>query len=636
MTEGNGVGPAGVLTPLRRNRFFYGKLMDTRHWELEQEYGIRSRRLINQLGLGSGILCGLRVTIGSGGVVCIAPGVAVDGRGREIVLGAAVTLERVDQPKDDCGHPLGEPIRSGFVTIWLCYRECGSEHTRVADGDCGHADHCVPGLLDERFWVRIGTDLPATPPGLSSDACESIFHAPPGGVPRRQVVEQLLAGPCIDPADSCVPLATVKLDDAGDAVAVGVDCRAPLYSNEEIFDLLMCLASRVDACCDGHATANAPRVLAVWPPLKGEIGEEDLRTFVGERRLEMVFERDMRDLGLDKPDSWLGVWQIDSQGVARLALERAGGAFVHVSPGAGQEGVAYDVDVDGERNGGDIAFVVMMRSTVGGDIAAADDGAALDADFAGTGLTATEREKLWGLAPDGGVEPGLQVREHLLLPALPGLPSGDGVEGGELHGAVARPQIGAVKAPPQLLTVRPAGAKTLSMSNPATADEAQRFLRLPRLQFTLTRAIAEASLKQVDGWLRAFTTQHDGPPTFGFNRVGLSLASVDVNPDSTVTFAVDLDRTAFDAGMVELLVIVRPGAAPAGAEPLGADEPHDLLDADFKGTSLAKQAVVTIFDGGSVGRVDTLDQQPTDGATLHDGAPGGLVHYSFNVSRIQS
>jgi hypothetical protein len=634
MTEGNGVRSAGVLTPLRRNRFFYGKLMDTRHWELEQEYGIQSRRLINRLGLGAGILCGLDVRIGDDGAVCISPGVAVDPHGREIVVGETVMLERVDQPTDDCGRAVGDPVRGGDVTIWLCYHECGSEYTRLANGDCGHREQCVPGLLDERFSVRIGADLPEGP-GLSCEECHAIFPADPAGPPQRRVIADTLAGPCCDPAGCCVALATVSINSDGFPTDVGLDCRTPLYSNEELLDLILCLASRVERCCHQHPAQLAPRVMDVWPPLKGEISEDELLEFHQQRRLEIVFEREMRDLALDQPDSWLGVWQIGADGVARLPLARASGAFAHVAPLPGQDAVAYDVDVDGERNREDIVYVVMMRAAPGGDIVARDDGAALDAEFAATGLTDDERARLWKLEPDRSLQ-SIDVRDHVLLAAGPSLPSGDGVEGGEFHGAAARTKAVEILPPPQLLSVWPAGAATLNPFRGDGAAEARRFLERPQLQFVISRAIAESSLKEIGTWMRAFTTNRDGP-IYGFNEIKAGFADIAMSePDGPVTVSVDLDPETFQRQQCEVLVILRPGAAPAGVEPLGVKDPQDLLDADFNGTSLDKQTVITIFDHGDTPPLAGLDPIATDGQDLFDGSAGGLMHYSFTVFGFQA
>src|SRR5206468_11586399 len=47
----------GTLTPPQRNKYFYGKLMDVPHFQMEQTYGNWKRWLLNRLALGEGVLC---------------------------------------------------------------------------------------------------------------------------------------------------------------------------------------------------------------------------------------------------------------------------------------------------------------------------------------------------------------------------------------------------------------------------------------------------------------------------------------------------------------------------------------------------------------------------------------------------
>src|SRR3712207_2233299 len=84
---------AGGLTPPRRNNYFYGKLLDVPHLEMEQRYARDLRLLGNRLGLGAGVLCGLPVTAGTAGTVVVGPGVAVDAAGREIVVSSPFALD---------------------------------------------------------------------------------------------------------------------------------------------------------------------------------------------------------------------------------------------------------------------------------------------------------------------------------------------------------------------------------------------------------------------------------------------------------------------------------------------------------------------------------------------------------------
>jgi hypothetical protein len=73
----------GVLTAPRRNNYYFSKLMDVVHFQLEQNYGNGMRRMLNRLSLGEGVLCGLLVEKSADGKVCVGAGVAIDLAGRD-------------------------------------------------------------------------------------------------------------------------------------------------------------------------------------------------------------------------------------------------------------------------------------------------------------------------------------------------------------------------------------------------------------------------------------------------------------------------------------------------------------------------------------------------------------------------
>jgi hypothetical protein len=242
-------GPA-LVVPVR-NRYFYGKLLDVRHFELEQAYLVGRRRLLNRLGLGAGVLCGLEVTATPEGQIQISAGVAVDGRGREIVVPSASCVTNPAQVTDDLGRPLGDPLTSGDVTICLAYLECDAEPVPVLVGDCTAEEACAPSSVIERFRILVREGLPDTPPGgLDDAACDAIFPESQG--PDHDV--RLAACETISPScawgDDCVVLATATLPSEGQALAVDACTdRTTVYSNAMLFDLLACLADRVAACC---------------------------------------------------------------------------------------------------------------------------------------------------------------------------------------------------------------------------------------------------------------------------------------------------------------------------------------------------------------------------------------------------
>ena len=86
--------PAGVFADdggqLRspvRNRYFYGKLLDTHHFELETAYLNHKRWLINRLVHGWGVVCGLDVNSARPHeAITVGPGMALDKCGREIIV----------------------------------------------------------------------------------------------------------------------------------------------------------------------------------------------------------------------------------------------------------------------------------------------------------------------------------------------------------------------------------------------------------------------------------------------------------------------------------------------------------------------------------------------------------------------
>jgi hypothetical protein len=90
-----------------RNRYFTGKRMKSAAYVLEQEYGIGRRRLINRSVLGWGVVRGFALSLArdgaegsgrdagsDGAILTIAPGLALDRHGREIVLEGPVSISR--------------------------------------------------------------------------------------------------------------------------------------------------------------------------------------------------------------------------------------------------------------------------------------------------------------------------------------------------------------------------------------------------------------------------------------------------------------------------------------------------------------------------------------------------------------
>lgn len=299
-----------VLREPRRNKYFYGKRMDVQHFQMEQDYGKLKQWLLNRLTLGKGVLCGLRVSV-SGGHVCVDPGVAIDGLGREVIVPMSYCLDPVVVDDGCCGvhrtrpttpaggnggttgpsthGPVGAPAntgnrRSGKVvdgrfTLWLCYRECLTDHQPVMVSECGTRDECAAGTLVESFCLKFAPGM--APPLGDPDWCGGLWAkgndeflptsleeaqkaaAQAALDSRRHALCELFDGDC-DPieGDPCVPLAWVQVSDG---VVTTESClvRPRIYSNQKLLDLILCLAAKVDECCNDHPPATPLQVRSV-------------------------------------------------------------------------------------------------------------------------------------------------------------------------------------------------------------------------------------------------------------------------------------------------------------------------------------------------------------------------------------
>ena len=107
------------MTGFERPRYFAGKLVTADDFELEQRYHIERRRLLNRMLHGAGVVSGLGVTAGKQGTVTVAPGFALDPRGREIL---------VCEPEQLAIPDTGEP-----VSVCLLYTEVETDRATIRE-----------------------------------------------------------------------------------------------------------------------------------------------------------------------------------------------------------------------------------------------------------------------------------------------------------------------------------------------------------------------------------------------------------------------------------------------------------------------------------------------------------------------
>ena len=139
--------------PFERNRYFYGKLLTVRDFEVEQRYHSSKRALLNRLVHGSGVVCGLGVTASDESTLMIESGMALDYQGREIVL--LETLFRKLQMLE------GQETLAGRKDAYLClsYAEEDVEPVNATGAEVGAQRQFD--LTREGYRLFLTTETPA-------------------------------------------------------------------------------------------------------------------------------------------------------------------------------------------------------------------------------------------------------------------------------------------------------------------------------------------------------------------------------------------------------------------------------------------------------------------------------------------
>lgn len=598
--------------PLERNRFFPRKLMEVRHWQAEQAYHRHARELGTRLGTGSGVLCGLEVTLTEAGTLVITSGVAADGYGRLVVVPEDLEVD----PSRLSGIPAtDEPVRDGVVTVSVCYRECGIDQVVLPSESCDDQVRTLPGMVRESYCVRVtegATERVGLPDGLCEAACAEDLDAEG----RRAVIDRLDPKPCACEQE-CVPLATVTFADG--RPELGTSVRTVIRSNRELLDLILCLADRLDECCGPTPVATAPRITALWP--LPDADGASLKEFTRTRRLEIAFDQDMAEQGLDVPEPWLGVWILPKPALthvvqaARLWVGRSGAPLAHVTAPPGGDAAVYEVKLPNLRAGDRV--LVMVRSTVAGAIRASGaTGLALDADLAGTSLSVADRDALWAITPGGTAgQPAVAG-----VPSPP-LPSGEGTAGGDLHVLLTQPAK--VEPPPRLISVDPVGG---------VFDDSDWNKLRERGAFgiVVSRALAAEALDSPKNWLRMWYATLDGEIGFAATELALKLGDREELADGSVRYSFRFDGLPEFTKHWQVLWQLRSGPSTDPGAPLGDAAPQLLLDADFPGTALDSQTLFGLWQG-AVDQFPFLNPVSTAGQQLWDDTAGGLAHWGVTT-----
>jgi hypothetical protein len=221
----------------RRNRYFSGKLLAPSDLQMEQDYGRGGDAQLARLVLGAGVVCGLEVTAAAAGDgIRVAPGLALDGWGRRIVVPCAV----------DVNLPYAPPLPA-TMAVRLHHR------TREADlspAAVGHDEEAAQaGTWIEDYDVEICEAAAPAPAPDCGEATLELIRAGQVAEALALLARMASVGAVSDPG---VTLATITASaDAG----LTVDphgARGVVPTNVALLQLIACLAARVEDCCAHH------------------------------------------------------------------------------------------------------------------------------------------------------------------------------------------------------------------------------------------------------------------------------------------------------------------------------------------------------------------------------------------------
>ena len=240
-----------------RNNYFYGKLLDVFHLEMEQEYFNSKRWLLNRLVTGPGVVCGLKVELSDDEKsIEVLPGLAIDRCGREIIVPARSRpyplpempqYEAPDQaakarhrrPQDEYERPYYCEIP--FAHVAICYHECKSDPVPALAGDCDSQSWCASGSVREQYSIEIKRGFAPT---RNMYFPREIVE---GGKINYGNLVDFVTGSCRPlPDDCCIPLVNVELRESDNGWQPELDNRVTpiVYTNRLLYQLINSLMGR--------------------------------------------------------------------------------------------------------------------------------------------------------------------------------------------------------------------------------------------------------------------------------------------------------------------------------------------------------------------------------------------------------
>lgn len=246
-----------ALRSFSRPRYFYGQLLDVRHFESEQAYFKRKQWMHNRLIDGFGVVCGLDVQVGADDhSVVVMPGLALDRQGREIVVPTRSRSIAIPErpPSDPAPNGGGSGYNAGssggrngedhcdddWMHLVICYEECKTDPEPVMAGGCDTTTRCSPGAIREGYSLSLE-------PGKAPDIpLDPVIHGLVKGnnINYRALVEWVSA-PCdCDGGPGCITLANIHLPAADKTLElsdIDISVRPIVYGLDLLFEMVLAL-----------------------------------------------------------------------------------------------------------------------------------------------------------------------------------------------------------------------------------------------------------------------------------------------------------------------------------------------------------------------------------------------------------
>jgi hypothetical protein len=252
--------PSDLRSPVRNN-YFYGKLLDVFHLEMEQEYFNSKRWLLNRLIAGPGVVCGLKVELtGDEKGVVILPGLAIDRCGREVIVATRSPRQLLPDLPPYEPNQSAKGLRGGeagynrqaeyerhyyceipFAHVVLCYHECKTDPVPALASDCESEAWCASGSIREQYSIEIRDGFA---PIRQSTFPRNVVEG--GAINYGALVDFVTSSCRALPDDCCIPLANVELRESDDGWKPEIDnsVRPIVYTNRLLYQLISSLTRK--------------------------------------------------------------------------------------------------------------------------------------------------------------------------------------------------------------------------------------------------------------------------------------------------------------------------------------------------------------------------------------------------------